>query len=263
MARIMKYELIKNRFRYLIMISVLVLAEAGFLIANAINFKMGIAMSLVLFLAAWGTLFIVLIEGIAMYNRDLREKSGYMVFMTPLPAWQILLGKILVILLVGSCLFLGYSLLGFLDLHLLAQSMIKADIAPGPVFAASFLDSLYGMNGLMVLLRSLGSLLRFVVFFVCLAYLSSTVSASLLRGKKGEKAISFILFVVLLILVTVLTTKVAGSYGISIGMREKTGVYIESGETAMQAILASIILLGSAFLSFLASSYLLDQKVDI
>lgn len=263
MARIMKYELIKNRFRYLIMISVLVLAEAGFLIANAINFKMGIAMSLVLFLAAWGTLFIVIIEGIAMYNRDLREKSGYMVFMTPLPAWQILLGKILVILLVGSCLFLGYSLLGFLDLHLLAQSMIRADIAPGAVFAASFLDSLYGMNGLMVLLRSLGSLLRFVVFFVCLAYLSSTVSASLLRGKKGEKAISFILFVGLVILVTVLTTKVAGSYGISIGMRDKTGVYIENAETAMQAILASIIFLGSAFLSFLASSYLLDQKVDI
>ena len=104
MARIMKYEFIKNRFRYLVMIAIMIIVEVAFLISNAVSYRISSGMSVILILAGLGTLLIVIFEGIAMYNRDLREKSGYMLFMTPLPSWQILLGKITVILIVGSAL---------------------------------------------------------------------------------------------------------------------------------------------------------------
>lgn len=258
MARIMKYELIKNRFRYLVMIAVMLLAEGAFLIANARNYEVAVGMLIILGLAAWGTLFIIILEGIAMYNRDLREKSGYMVFMTPLPAWQILLGKILVILAVGSALFLSYCLLAYLDLHLLAQSLAKANVSITANFAASILDSLYGAKTIVLLLRALVYLLCFVSFFVCLAYLSSTVSASLLRGKKGEKAISFFLFIGLVILVSVISSRLMGDADFAFSIsHEGLDIHMKN------QIVGAIIYLVSAVASFLASAYLLDKKVDI
>ncbi|MDD5867439.1 MAG: hypothetical protein PUC75_07380 [Lachnospiraceae bacterium] len=52
MARIMKYEFIKNRFRYLIMAAILLLVEVGFLITNAASYHISSGMLLLLMVAA-------------------------------------------------------------------------------------------------------------------------------------------------------------------------------------------------------------------
>lgn len=58
MARIMKYEFIKNRFRYLIMAAILLLVEVGFLITNAASYHISSGMLLLLMVAEVGTLLI-------------------------------------------------------------------------------------------------------------------------------------------------------------------------------------------------------------
>ncbi|MGN0241992.1 MAG: hypothetical protein ACI4CS_09925 [Candidatus Weimeria sp.] len=266
MAKIMKYELIKNRFRYLTMVAVMALVEVGFLITNFVGYKASTAMWILLMLAAFGTFIIVLFEGIAMYNRDLREKSGYMIFMTPLPAWQILLGKIIVILAVGSVLFIGYCFLGYADLHLLADVMKNDNAASAKVaIMTSFLNSLYGMDTVITILRIFGYLVCFVAFFVCLAYLSSTLGASLLRGKKGERLISCVICIGLLILVTYISSRISNSgAGFRLYITKDTGIYFSPASGNEVNVAVSLIFeLGCALAAFAASAYLLDRKVDI
>jgi ABC-2 type transport system permease protein len=259
MARIMKYEFIKNRFRYLIMAAILLLVEVGFLITNAASYHILSGMLLLLMVAEVGTLLIVIFEGIAMFNRDLREKTGYMVFMTPLPSWQILLGKIAVILLVGSALFIGYTFLGYLDLHLLVGAMKREDPSSAMIpMLSALLDQLYGPDSMITLVKLLLCIICFVAYFVCLAYLSSTISASVLRGKKGGKVISLVLFIAMIILAGYINSKFTGfgHAGVTLGAN---GLELKISEVWISLIFE----LGCSAAALAFSSYLLENKVDI
>lgn len=264
MARIMKYEFIKNRFRYLVMIAIMIIVEVAFLISNAVSYRISSGMSVILILAGLGTFLIVIFEGIAMYNRDLREKSGYMLFMTPLPSWQILLGKITVILIVGSALFIGYCFLGFADIHLIASAMKRDDPTSSLVPAiAKLLDSLYSGDTVITLIKLLICIICLVTYLLCLAYLASTISASVLRGKKGEKLISVVLFLALFILVVYISSKISNiANAVSLGMGTN-GLELKLFENFNEAGASIIFELGCSAAAFAASAYLLEKKVDI
>ena len=66
MGKIMKYEFIKNKSRYLIMVAILAILEAIFLIVSRLSWKYSLGMSIALMVAAIGTVCVVVIEGIGI-----------------------------------------------------------------------------------------------------------------------------------------------------------------------------------------------------
>jgi ABC-type transport system involved in multi-copper enzyme maturation permease subunit len=129
MGRIMKYEIKKSRMIFLIMTVMMLILEAAFLIVNRFSINGSSIIALFLILSAFITYIMVLVNGVMMFSRDMREKSGFMVYMTPVPIWQIILGKILVCFISGAILFAAYVLFGYMDMGCLQKSLAAADSA--------------------------------------------------------------------------------------------------------------------------------------
>ena len=84
MLKLIKYELIKQRTSKVIIGAILALLEVAFLAGMLLGKEeiMAIAAGMLTFLASV-TFVIVGLEEIITYYHDLRDKSGYMLFMTP------------------------------------------------------------------------------------------------------------------------------------------------------------------------------------
>lgn len=96
MLKLMKYELIKQRTSKVIIGAILALLEVAFLAGMLLGKEeiMAIAAGMLTFLASV-TFVIVGLEEIITYYHDLRDKSGYMLFMTPYNVYEIMGSKIL------------------------------------------------------------------------------------------------------------------------------------------------------------------------
>lgn len=84
MLKLIKYELIKQKTSKVIIGAILALLEVAFLAGMLLGKEeiMAIAAGMLTFLASV-TFVIVGLEEIITYYHDLRDKSGYMLFMTP------------------------------------------------------------------------------------------------------------------------------------------------------------------------------------
>ena len=96
MLKLIKYELIKQRTSKVIIGAILALLEVAFLAGMLLGKEeiMAIAAGMLTFLASV-TFVIVGLEEIITYYHDLRDKSGYMLFMTPYNVYEIMGSKIL------------------------------------------------------------------------------------------------------------------------------------------------------------------------
>ncbi len=119
MGKLIKYELRKQRTSRMVIFIALIIALicfwAGILFMN--NVLMGISVAAMAFGAVF-VLFYTGIEGILVFNRDLRTKQSYMLWMLPRSIWEILGAKfisaILQMLIVFgvSCAAVGISTAG-------------------------------------------------------------------------------------------------------------------------------------------------------
>ena len=83
MIKSMKYEFMKNRIGLLILAGIYVLLEVIFLACLPLHSERLLATSVLGFvLLSTVCQFYIFFNGISMYSRDLKEKSGYLVFMT-------------------------------------------------------------------------------------------------------------------------------------------------------------------------------------
>ena len=91
MLKLIKYELIKQRTSKVIIGAILALLEVAFLAGMLLGKEeiMAIAAGMLTFLASV-TFVIVGLEEIITYYHDLRDKSGYMLFMTPYNVYEIM-----------------------------------------------------------------------------------------------------------------------------------------------------------------------------
>ena len=119
MGKLIKYELRKQRASRMVIFIALAIALVGFwtgiLFMN--NTLMGVSAAAMVFGAVF-VLFYTGIEGILVFNRDLRTKQSYMLWMLPRSIWEILGAKfisaILQMLIVFgiSCAAVGISTAG-------------------------------------------------------------------------------------------------------------------------------------------------------
>ena len=118
MLKLMKYELIKQRTSKVIIGAILALLEVAFLAGMLLGKEeiMAIAAGMLTFLASV-TFVIVGLEEIITYYHDLRDKSGYMLFMTPYNVYEIM----------GSKILTGFFLL---QQQLLSLELLDSQISP-------------------------------------------------------------------------------------------------------------------------------------
>lgn len=118
MLKLIKYELIKQKTSKVIIGAILALLEVAFLAGMLLGKEeiMAIAAGMLTFLASV-TFVIVGLEEIITYYHDLRDKSGYMLFMTPYNVYEIM----------GSKILTGFSLL---QQQRLSLELLDSQISP-------------------------------------------------------------------------------------------------------------------------------------
>ena len=119
MLKMLKYEFRRGIFPLLIVGIVIAAIELYFLIGtlteHADHSVIAIAL---LILAAFCCYLFVLIYGIISYSQDLKNKSGYLVFMAPISSYKVIGAKLLSILLTGAIIVAVIFGLLTLDLSL-------------------------------------------------------------------------------------------------------------------------------------------------
>ena len=117
MLKLIKYELIKQKTSKVIIGAILALLEVAFLAGMLLGKEeiMAIAAGMLTFLASV-TFVIVGLEEIITYYHDLRDKSGYMLFMTPYNVYEIMGSKILTGFFSIAAAAIIFGIIGFADI---------------------------------------------------------------------------------------------------------------------------------------------------
>lgn len=256
MLKTLKYEFRRGAFSLMVMAIIIVAIELYFLIANLLEEYSHAGLALVLMLlASLGCYVFVLINGIVIYSNDLKNKSGYLVFMTPVSSYKIIGAKLLYILLTGfffvvltgACIFFDYvSVLSNRD------SVVSMTDAFDLILGTFDLS----LGGLVVRLISF-TLVMLVGFFmtITLAYLAVSICSTAFQAKKGKGILSFLLFVVLYVIIALIADHLPtlGNYGADT-------TYLEQLYDNLPIyILYVIVMIGS----YLGSAALLDKKISL
>ena len=125
MLKLMKYEFRKLRNTLLIMLAALAALEIGFLVGEAMEKTGLMTVSLVLISVLVFLVYaFIILAGMASYSRELKEKSGYLVFMVPVRPIGVVLSKLVFTAVAASAVF---GAVAYFDFRYLIDKM---DIDP-------------------------------------------------------------------------------------------------------------------------------------
>jgi len=191
----------------LIMLAILIATQAGFVIGataekdGLVTICVFLTSALVMVVYAY-----VLISGLTSYSRELKDRTGYLIFMAPVRPISIVASKlvftvlaaVIVAVLFGGCAVLDYmylfKLLGF----------TRTDWAELSIsFRLMFADA--GVTLTQVALMGVYMVLSVLIELITTlstAYLAMTVSATVMNNRRGfwRGFVSFSLFVALVLL---------------------------------------------------------------
>jgi hypothetical protein len=189
------------RATLLILLGAAVALEVGFLAGQTLhkNTMMAVCLGLITFLTFLVYAYILL-AGMASYSRELKEKSGYLVFMVPVRPIGVVLSKLVFTALAALAATAVFGAVAYFDFRYLIGKM---NIDPDVMNQINMLLR-FGLNANADLLQ----IVRIVMYYVCTvlievlltmctAYLAITLSATMLQNKKGfvRAIISLLLFV--------------------------------------------------------------------
>ncbi|MFR7717084.1 MAG: ABC transporter permease [Clostridium sp.] len=256
MLKMLKYEFRRGIFPLLIVGIVIAAIELYFLIGTLTEHADHsiIAVSL-LILAAFCCYLFVLIYGIISYSQDLKNKSGYLVFMAPISSYKVIGAKLLSILLTGAIIVAVIFGLLTLDLSLAYSTYDSIDAF------YDFLSNILEMGGYSlggIILRLLAFILVFLIQFfmtITLAYLAVSVCSTILQTKKIKGFISFVLFIVFYVILSVIASKIP-----HLSNPGPDATFME----AMYAMIPQITLYFVVMVaSYIGSSILLEKKISL
>ena len=256
MLKMLKYEFRRGIFPLLIVGIVIAAIELYFLISTLTEHADHsiFAVSL-LILAAFCCYLFVLIYGIISYSQDLKNKSGYLVFMAPISSYKVIGAKLLSILLTGAIIVAVIFGLLTLDLSLAYSTYDSIDTFYD--FLSNILElGGYSLGG--VILRLLAFILVFLIQFfmtITLAYLAVSVCSTILQTKKIKGFISFVLFIVFYVILSVIASKIP-----HLSNPGPNATFME----AMYAMIPQIALYFVVMVaSYIGSSVLLEKKISL
>lgn len=260
MLKLMKYEFRKLRSTLLILLGSAAALEVGFLVSQSLekNSMMAVCLGL-LTLLTFLVYAYILLAGMASYSRELKEKSGYLIFMAPVRPIGVVVSKLLFTALAAIAATALFGTLAFLDYRMLIQRM---NIDPQITQQINMILR-FGLNAGAGLEQILGmaafyavTVLVEIMTTMCTAYLAITLSATLLQNRKGflRALISLVLFLGLTWGIGWLTQRLLYSR-----------VAVDTAFNEMTGVLAWSVALNAAFCALFAwaSAWLLDRKVNL
>lgn len=190
MLKLMKYEFRKLRTTLLVLLMVLAALELMFVVGNQLEREGWVLASLVMLtMLVFAIYGYILVAGVVSYSRELSDRTGYLVFMTPTRPLGIVLSKLVFTLLAGTALTALFALAACLDYMYVARSFhVDQSLLDQINTSLKFLLGDFGVtiNSLaQLILFTVLSVLIEVMLAMCTAYLAITVSATLLQNRKG------------------------------------------------------------------------------
>ena len=195
MLNLIKYELIKQRGSKFIALGIFAILEVIFLLGvllekdGFLGFGMG-------FLAIVSIVFIFWlgIEAIFTLSNDMKNKSGYMLFMTPQSVYKIMAGKVLssIITIIIAMACIALIALADMTILLVRFSSIKE-------FTNMVRDMTEAFTGIDFSWQSgLGFLIMLILSWISMVaagFVAVTISNTLLANLKAKGLISFVIFI--------------------------------------------------------------------
>ncbi|MBR1822387.1 MAG: hypothetical protein IJ769_12315 [Clostridia bacterium] len=260
MLKLMKYEFRKLRNTLFAMLAALAALEVGFFAGHAMekpvltSICIGLISMLVFLVYAY-----IILAGMASYSRELKEKSGYLIFMTPVSPLGVVLSKLVFTALAALAATAVFGLTAYLDYrYMFGRMNIDPDILNQINLVLRF-----GLNAdadIWQILRVAGfsvvTVLNEILLTMCTAYLAITLAATLLQNKKG-----FLRGLISLALFTALTWGSGWLAQRLLYDRVDTSATLNQLTGLLGWSLLLNIALGAVFVA--ASAWLLDRKVNL
>ncbi len=258
MLKLMKYEIIRKWRVILVFLSIVLVINANVLYRVAgkwQNTNLEQMAALGFFFGGLLTVFFILfiIDVINMYSRDLNNKSGYMVFLTPNSGYKILGSKVLTGLLEGFLflvvflVLLAVSFLGFYSQPL--SDLMNSEIVT-PIIA-EFNMSIGEL--LPFLFSNLITMFVSTIVLILTIFAAISIRKSILAEVRFAGLLSLIIFMLLIWLNGKITSLVVTT--ISNAELFTHGIHYFNIISVLQ------IIIGVAL--FTLSAYLLDKKMDV
>lgn len=202
MLKMIKYEYRKSLTSLLCMLGGYAMIElylliSAYVLEDEVHFASAITLLLI---AAYISYFLVMIFGVTSYSKELKHKSGYLLFMTPVSSYKILGAKLLTNLINGVIMVAVIAVLFITGFRIGEDKFSIGNVL-------KFVEELYNeMGGSWS--EVIAKILVFIFLFllvtymtVVVAYFAISISATILQNKKGKGAIGVLLFFVIIVLV--------------------------------------------------------------
>lgn len=254
MFRLMKYEIRKNITGVIVLFSIIMGLEAYFLFSAFTENREHTAISTVLLvMATMVSFFCVFIFGVSTYSKELKSKTGYMTFMTPISAFTVIGSKFLSILIEGIFFAVLLGLLACADMALFEG------VFPETKLFTEFMDMLFKNAGVDaarfwtdVFLEVIEILVEFFAI-VSMAYLAITLSSTAFQNKKYKGVISAVIFVIIVVIVSKIADKIPA-------INEATGRMMGGVVSIIPALIYFTVI---TVISILVSAKLLEKRVSL
>lgn len=253
MLKLLKYEFRKNRTGLVVM---LLIAAALFLLA-----PIGVALeseglmaapSVMLMFYGFAAYIFVLARGIGAYSGELKNRTGYLLLMTPRSTVTILFSKLiftlffaLVMLAVCGCAFIGAGTIAIGEMQEIKgfYNIMKFTLEDYGIEVASLMYTLAFF---------VAELLSSLLSLVSVAYLAVTLSATVLSGKRGRGFVTFLCFMLLYGVVSAVTQWVSPAQDV---------LYAAMDEAMLAALPSLLVQLGFTAAFTALSGVILKKKV--
>ena len=208
MLKLIKYELIKQRTSKVIIGAILALLEVAFLASMLLGKEeiMAIAAGMLTFLASV-TFVIVGLEEIITYYHDLRDKSGYMLFMTPYNVYEIMGSKILTGFFSIAAAAIIFGIIGFADITMVCAKYGELQMLFDQMKSLFRFTLQVNVDG-MLIVWSIIQVVFSWVGMVTSAFLAITLCITIFSGMRCKGLISFVIYCVLNIAVSAVVVQI-------------------------------------------------------
>lgn len=198
MLKLIKYELRKVRTPLIVLLVITLALQGYFLyglqgVEDPDNFHALVA-AVGLMLCAYGAVITLLVFSVTSYSKELRDRSAYLIFMTPNSGVKIMASKLLfttVLAIFFAAMYLG---LGVLDLGLLANAFGELEEMVTEL-QALLLE--YGIHVEQIVYGAVAValyVLLSILSFASLTYVAVTLSNTLFRDRKWRGVVTLAIF---------------------------------------------------------------------
>lgn len=257
MLKLIQYEIRKHLLSLLVLAGLFIFVEGFTLYSILSNNRVNNAIAFSMIVGGcFAASLIIFILGIQTYSRELGSRNSYMMFMTPHSPYRIVASKLIFTLIVALLTTITAVVMLVADWNLfLHHTRDYYMLRQLQYMITDLFENVLRMDMEQFFLSLCATLIVMwlnVFTFICIAYFSITLSATLFSNRKGRGVLSFIIFIAICYLLSKVTEALPD-------------VYMGSGlvEALMEPLLVYLIDIIVCIGAFLGTGALLDRRISL